>query len=100
MTTTTTATATTTTRLSYALALLAKFDAIFRRCQFHQHFTLNFFVQKCFAQDFFHFLFGFVIFWHKNISTKAARKMLMKLTAGMDKNASIVQNGSSINVRT
>jgi len=26
--------------------------------------------------------FGFVVFWHKNIGAKAARKMLMKLTTG------------------
>jgi hypothetical protein len=25
-------------------------------------------------------MFGFVIFWHKNIGAKGARKMLMKLT--------------------
>ncbi len=44
-------------------------------CQFHQHFTREFFIQKCFAQH-----FGFEIFWRKNIGAKGAHKMLMKLT--------------------
>jgi hypothetical protein len=33
---------------------------------------------------FLHLQFGFVIFWQKNISAKAARKMLMKWTPGVD----------------
>ncbi len=51
------------------------------RCQFHQHFTQKFFVQKCFMQ-FFELQFGFVIFWQKNIRAKSACKMLMKSTTG------------------
>jgi len=59
------------------------------RCQFHQHFTLNFFVYESVLQSFsivtvwicnfwrknigkLHF--GFVTFWEKDISTKAACK--------------------------
>jgi len=51
------------------------------RCQFHQHFTLAFFIHvwKCFKQ-LFSFQFGFVFFWPKNIGAKAGVKMLMKLT--------------------
>ncbi len=39
-------------------------------CQFHQQFTCTFFC--------------FVTFWRKNISSKAAYKMLMKLTTGVN----------------
>jgi len=35
-----------------------------------------------FCSAFFYLQFGFVIFGQKNISTKAARKMLVKLTTG------------------
>jgi hypothetical protein len=35
-----------------------------------------------FCEVFFYLKIGFVIFWQKNIGTKAARKMLVKLTAG------------------
>jgi len=47
-------------------------DEIDPRCQFHQHFMSNFFIQKCFAQLFSSYGFGFVIFWSKNIGAKAA----------------------------
>jgi len=49
------------------------------RCPY-QHFMCAFFVQKCFAQLFSNYSFGFAIFWRKNIGAKAACKMLMKLT--------------------
>ncbi len=55
------------------------------RCQFHQHITCAFFVQKCFAQLFFRL-------WQKDFSRKApsyekrARYMLMKFTIGLGKN--------------
>ncbi len=48
------------------------------RCQFHQYFTRNFLVRMCFSL----LTFGFVIFWQKDISVKASRKMLMKLITG------------------
>jgi len=37
---------------------------------------------ESFCAAFFYLLFGFVNFWRKNISAKAARKMLVKLTTG------------------
>jgi len=49
------------------------------RCQFHQHFTRAFFVQKCFFAAFLLLQFGFDFFWPKNIGKKAACKILMKL---------------------
>jgi hypothetical protein len=51
------------------------------RFQFHQHFTSNFVIQKCFGQLFSTNSYQmFVIFWRKEIGTKAAHKMLVKLT--------------------
>jgi len=41
---------------------------------------LTFFCAKVFFEAFFYLKFGFVIFWQKNISAKAAHKMLMKWT--------------------
>jgi len=38
---------------------------------------------KVFFAAFLYLQFGFVIFWQKNIGSKAARKMLMKLTPGL-----------------
>jgi len=55
------------------------------RCQFHQHFTLTFFVQKCFAQLYSYYSLVLGFFWRKDIGEKAARKMLMKLTIGKKK---------------
>jgi hypothetical protein len=49
-------------------------------CQFHQCFTNSFFVQKFFCAAFMWLQFGFVIFWRKDFGTKAAHKMLVKLT--------------------
>ncbi len=59
--------------------LLASF-ILATRCQFHKQFTHNFFVQKWFEQLFSNYSLDLDFFWCKNISTKAARKMLMKLT--------------------
>ncbi len=43
-------------------------------------FYVRHFHAKVFCTAFQCIQFGFVIFWHKNISTKATRKMLMNLT--------------------
>ena len=40
--------------------------------QFHQHFTCNFSVQKCFGQIFCAYSLGCYFFWQKKISAKAA----------------------------
>jgi len=47
------------------------------RCSFYQHITSSYFVQK---YSFSLIKSGFVIFCQKNISAKAAHKMLVKLT--------------------
>jgi hypothetical protein len=47
-------------------------------CQFHQNFTRAFLVRKCFSL----IQLGFVHFWQKNVGTKTARRMLMKLNNG------------------
>jgi len=47
--------------------------------QFHQHFTRAFFADIL-SPKIAKLCFGFEIFWCQNIGTKAARKMLMKLT--------------------
>ncbi len=52
-------------------------------CQFYQHFSNSFLCKSCFFA-FMSLQFGFVIFWHKKIGTKAARKMLVKLTTGVN----------------
>jgi len=52
------------------------------RLQFHQHFTGSFFHTKDFCAAFMSLQLGFVIFWRKNIGTKAAHKMLAKMTEG------------------
>jgi len=39
---------------------------------------------KVFCAAFLEFQFSFVIFWRKNIGTKVACKMLMKLTTGVN----------------
>jgi hypothetical protein len=49
------------------------------RCLISSTFYEKLFLQKCFAQF---FLFGFEIFWQKNIGEKAVGKMWMKLTTG------------------
>jgi hypothetical protein len=44
----------------------------------------NYFYESALSSFSFSFLqFGFVIFWLKNMSTKGARKLLMKLTLGI-----------------
>jgi len=53
----------------------------FVRCQFHQHFKLAFFIQKCFVQLFSSYSLA-SNFLRKNIGAKADRRMLMKLTIG------------------
>jgi len=45
-------------------------------------FYMWLFHTKVFCAAFLYLQFGFVIFWHKNIGAKAARKMLVKLTTG------------------
>ncbi len=47
----------------------------------YQYFTWAFIIQKCFAQLFSNYIW-LCKFWQKNVGTKAARKMLMKLTTG------------------
>jgi len=39
---------------------------------------------KVFCEAFLYLQFGFVIYWQKNIGAKAAHKMLMKLTTGLN----------------
>jgi hypothetical protein len=49
---------------------------------FYQYFTSSFFVQKSVVQLL--SKFGFVNFWQNNIGAKAACKMLVKLTTGVN----------------
>jgi len=58
-----------------------KFDLLSSRDsnQFHQHFTSTFFGTKVFQAAFLYLQLAIVFFWSKNICTKAACKMLMKL---------------------
>jgi hypothetical protein len=56
--------------------LLKRLNVITR--QFHQHFACSF-VYKIFANRFLYLHFRFVL-WRKNIDSKAALKMLVKLT--------------------
>jgi hypothetical protein len=52
-----------------------------RTCtQFHQHFTPKIFVRKCFLCSFTNLQFGFVIFWQKYISAKAACKLSLSIS--------------------
>ncbi len=53
------------------------------RFQFHQYFTSSFFVRKFFCAAFMCLQFEFVIFWRKDFGAKAAHKMLVKLTLGL-----------------
>ncbi len=56
-------------------------DEIDYRCQCHQHFTLTFFIQKCFGQLFSSYILALVKgFWQKSTYKKHAHKMLMILT--------------------
>ena len=52
-----------------------------RKCQFHQHFYKQLFCTKVFQAAFLYLGLRFVFFLQKEIGAKAARKMLMKLTA-------------------
>jgi hypothetical protein len=52
------------------------------RISFHQRFALSFFKTKVSNKADFTYILGFLLFWHKNIGAKAARKMLVKLTTG------------------
>jgi hypothetical protein len=47
-------------------------------CQFHQHFKNSFFVQRSFFQLFTNYSLA-VYFFQKNVGTKGACKMLVKL---------------------
>jgi len=68
------------------LVILMPFELSFRnRCQFHQHFTRDFFRRKSFTQLFSIYILFFVIFWWKNIGEKATCQMLMKLITGVPK---------------
>ncbi len=49
------------------------------RCQFHQHFTRGFFVQKFSVKLFCTYILSLSFFWRK-----CAHKMLVKLTAGLN----------------
>ena len=51
-------------------------------CQFHKYFSSSFFCTKVFCTAFLCLQFGFVIFWQKEISAKAVRKLLVKLAKG------------------
>jgi len=50
--------------------------------QFHQHFTCNSYIQKCFVKPSL-FTVWLCIFWRKKFGAKAARKILKKLTIGV-----------------
>ena len=50
--------------------------------QFHQYFKSCFFCMKVFWVLIIYIQFGFVIFWRKEIGTKAACKMLVRLKTG------------------
>jgi len=52
--------------------------------QFHQYLTSNFLNTIVFYAAFLQLQFDFVNFWKKNIGTKAAGKMLLKLTTGVN----------------
>jgi hypothetical protein len=52
------------------------------RCQFHQYFKSSFFVQKFFLRSFYVLTIWVCNFWQKGFGTKAAHKMLVKLTPG------------------
>jgi len=65
----------TNTMPRYSFAYHRRVSEIDLRCQFHQH-------TKVLCTAFLYLQFDFVIFWQKNISAKATRKMLMKLTIG------------------
>ncbi len=60
------------------------FYDIWPRCQFHQYFMSSFFVQKFFCTCFMCLQCRLVIFWWKDLGAKAAHKMLVKLTPGID----------------
>jgi hypothetical protein len=55
-------------------------------------FYLHLFCIKVLCAAFLYLQFDFVIFWRKNIDTKAACKMLMKLTSGQHPEA-LLMNG-------
>ena len=54
------------------------------RCQFHQHFKSSFFVQKCFSKLFSNYSLVLNFFGERITAqnSKAANRMLMKLTTG------------------
>jgi hypothetical protein len=55
-------------------ALSASLNALFDFCQFHQHFTHAFFVQKFCAKHFCTYILGLNFFWRKNIGANALIK--------------------------
>ncbi len=57
-----------------------------RRCQFHQHFTWDFYAQKCVTQLLSTYILTLNFFWQNTctIGSKAAHSMLMKLTKGVN----------------
>ncbi len=59
------------------------------RSQFHQHFTLMFFVQKEIEQFFSNYVW-ICDFWRQNFVQKRERKTLMKLTVNVSINKNIV----------
>ena len=50
------------------------------RWQFHQYFTISFYIQKCFVQLLCAYVFWFASFRKKEISAKAACNVLVTLT--------------------
>jgi hypothetical protein len=52
----------------------------YSRCQFHQHFTRSFLVQRFRAKLFLYLHNRLELFRRKNIGSKAAHKILAKLT--------------------
>ncbi len=64
------------------------------RSQFYQHFTSRFFKQKCFVQIFSTYSLS-LYFLPKNIGAKAACKMFVKLTKGVNFDKKIITYGAT-----
>ncbi len=63
---------------------LINFDERESWCQFHQHFTLGFFIQKFCAKLFLYLILGLNFFLVQEYWRKCAQKMLVKLTIGIE----------------
>ncbi len=61
-----------------------KRESVLSRCQFHQHFTREFFLRKYFEKLFSMYVLALEKgFWQKEHYEKRAHKMLMKLTTAL-----------------